>query len=67
MNENNPVVIPRNHVVEDVLASADQGDLAPLNNFLKIIKNPYGHNLKISNYYKTNIKSDEPYMTYCGT
>ncbi len=67
MNENNPVVIPRNNIVEDVLVSADEGDLTPLNEFLKIIENPYGQNLKISNYYKTNINSDEPYITFCGT
>ncbi len=67
MRENNPVVIPRNNIVEDILASADQGDLTPLKKFLKIIENPYGNNLKISDYYTTNIKSDESYMTFCGT
>ena len=67
MRENNPVVIPRNNIVEDILASADQGDLTPLKKFLKIIENPYGNNLKISDYYTTNIISDEPYMTFCGT
>ena len=67
MQENNPVVIPRNHIVENVLSSADEGDLKPLNKFLKILETPYDNNLKISNYYKTNIKSGEPYMTFCGT
>ena len=67
MQENNPVIIPRNHIVENVLSSADEGDLKPLNKFLKILENPYDNNLKISNYYKTDIKSNEPYMTFCGT
>ncbi len=67
MKENNPFVIPRNNIVEDVLLSADQGNLEPLNKFLKILENPYDKNLKISNYYKTDIKSDQPYMTFCGT
>ena len=67
MQENNPVIIPRNHIVENVLSSADEGDLKPLNKFLKILENPYDNNLKISNYYKTDIKSGEPYMTFCGT
>ena len=67
MQENNPVIIPRNHIVENVLSSADEGDLKPLNKFLKILENPYDNNLEISNYYKTYIKSGEPYMTFCGT
>ena len=67
MQENNPIVIPRNNIVENVLSSADEGNLKPFNNFLKILENPYDNNLKISNYYKTDIKSDEPYMTFCGT
>lgn len=67
MQENNPVVIPRNHIVENVLSSADEGDLIPLYKFLKILENPYDNNLKISNYYKTDIKSEEPYKTFCGT
>ena len=67
MNENNPFVIPRNNIVEDVLLSADQENLEPFKKFLKILENPYDNNLKISNYYKTDIKSGEPYMTFCGT
>ncbi len=67
MKENNPVVIPRNNIVEDVLESANQGDLTPLKKFLKILKNPYDKNVKISNYYKTDIKSGQPYITFCGT
>ena len=67
MKENNPFVIPRNNIVEDVLLSADQENLEPFKKFLKILENPYDNNLKISNYYKTDIKSGEPYMTFCGT
>ena len=67
MQENNPVIIPRNHIVENVLSSADEGDLNPLKKFLKILENPYNKNLEISNYYKTDIKSGETYMTFCGT
>jgi uncharacterized protein YdiU (UPF0061 family) len=67
MKENNPLVIPRNKIVEDVLESADQGDLSPLKKFLKVLENPYDDKIKIPSYYKTNIKSDQPYMTFCGT
>jgi len=67
MKENNPLVIPRNNIVEDVLESADHGDLSPLKKFLKVLEKPYDNNIKIPSYYKTKIKSDQPYMTFCGT
>ena len=67
MIENNPFIIPRNNVVEDVLASADQGDLMPLKNFLKVLERPYNKNINVSDYYKLDVKSDKPYMTFCGT
>ena len=67
MKENNPIIIPRNNVVEDVLEYANQGDMKPLNNFLQVLENPYGKNVEISNYYKNDVKSDQPYMTFCGT
>ena len=67
MKENNPLVIPRNNILEDVLKSADKGDLIPLKNFLKVLENPYDNHIKISNYYKKDLKSNEPYMTFCGT
>ena len=67
MKENNHLLIPRNNVVEDVLLSADQGNLEPLKKFLKVLENPYDKNRKNLNYYKTNIKSNEPYITFCGT
>ena len=67
MKENNPLVIPRNNIVENVLESADQGDLSPLKKFLKVLENPYDNNIKIPSYYITDIKSDQPYMTFCGT
>ena len=67
MKENNPIIIPRNNVVEDVLEYANQGDIKPLNNFLQVLENPYGKNVEISNYYKNGVKSDQSYMTFCGT
>ena len=38
MKTSNPLVIPRNHKVEEVLKSANEDNLEPLNKFLEILK-----------------------------
>ena len=41
MRANNPVVIPRNHIVEQALDAATNGDLHPLKNLLAALQEPY--------------------------
>ena len=38
MKKNNPIVIPRNHKVEEALADAYKGNLEKLKKFLKSLK-----------------------------
>ena len=38
MKRNNPVVIPRNHKIEEVLNAAQEHDLKPFLRFLEILK-----------------------------
>ena len=68
MSENNPLVIPRNHKVEESLEEAsNKNNLIPLKELMKYLKNPYENQTGISNYQdvpKSNIKK---YKTFCGT
>ena len=48
MKSVNPLVIPRNHVVEEVLKSANNNDLDPMINLLKILTYPYKNQKNIS-------------------
>ena len=41
MKNNNPLIIPRNHKVEEALEAAEKNDLKPINQLIEIIKNPY--------------------------
>ena len=66
MKSNNPVVIPRNHKVEEALEAAEQNDLEPINKILEILKNPYDNQDEI-NDYRSPSKSNEKYQTFCGT
>ena len=66
MRSVNPIVIPRNHIVEDALKKANQGNFEPINNFLKILSSPYTNQKHISEYQIPS-QFDENYQTFCGT
>ena len=67
MELNNPVIIPRNHNVENVLKSAENNDLTPFNDLLQALKNPYTNQKVLNKYQSPPPKSDEIYQTFCGT
>ena len=67
MRCNNPTIIPRNHIVENVLKSAENNDLRPFNDFLEILKNPYSNQNVLNKYQSAPLKKDEKYQTFCGT
>ena len=65
MSRYNPKVIPRNYIVEEVLNSADEGNLKLLNDLLKVIEDPYKENNN-NNYYQKSFNSPN-FKTFCGT
>ena len=67
MKKNNPLVIPRNHKVEETLTDADKGNLETMNKFLKVLSNPYSVQENIIEFQKPAPISDEKYQTFCGT
>ena len=66
MRFTNPLVIPRNHKVEETLDAANKNDLIPLHNLLKVLKKPY-ERPKIKEYQITPPTSGKMYKTFCGT
>ena len=67
MRKNNPIVIPRNHKVEEALAEADKGILDKMKKLLTILKNPYDNQNNIEEYQLPAPSSNEKYQTFCGT
>ena len=64
MRAANPAVIPRNHRVEEALAAAGQGDLAPFEALLAAVRQPW----RAQEAYLLPAPSGfGPYVTYCGT
>ena len=66
MRSVNPLVIPRNHIVEEALNQANRGNMKPFNDLLEIIEKPYVERDNMSNY-QIPLKSKEKYQTFCGT
>jgi uncharacterized protein YdiU (UPF0061 family) len=67
MRSANPLVIPRNHKVEEALVAANNDDLNPIKNLLKVLKKPYENQKGISEYQPHAPASDKKYQTFCGT
>ena len=66
MRSVNPLVIPRNHKVEEVLDLANQNDFQPLTKLIEILSKPYLQNQKIIEYQLPS-NQKEKYQTFCGT
>ena len=67
MRSANPLVIPRNHKVEEALEAANNDDLNPMKNLLKVLEKPYENQKGISKYQSLAPPSDKKYQTFCGT
>jgi len=66
MKEQNPLIIPRNHLVELALENSINGNFNQLNDLLDLVSNPYNYT---SDYSFQNIPEgfDDLYKTFCGT
>ena len=67
MKRHNPVVIPRNHLVEETLAAAEIGDLKALHQLLQVLSNPYDYTSEHEAYAAVPKATSHRYQTFCGT
>ena len=67
MDRVNPVYIPRNHLVEQALAAATEGDLNPLERLLDAGAAPYDERPGLERYADPAPKDFGAYRTFCGT
>jgi len=66
MRSCNPMVIPRNHLVEEALLEAEDGNTDPFYTLLERLKSPYKGHAK-SELQTVPVGFDIRYKTYCGT
>ena len=67
MRSTNPLVIPRNHKVDEVLDSVSKNNLSVLHDFLRILEKPYENQTKINEYQSPAAPNKNRYQTFCGT
>ena len=68
MDRVNPVYIPRNHLVEEALAAATAGDLAPFERLVEVVIAPFEERPGLERY-AAGAPEDfgATYRTFCGT
>lgn len=67
MRRSNPLVIPRNHRVEEALQAAGAGDMAPFEKLLDAVTHPFDDTPSRIPYRHGPAPGCGPYRTYCGT
>jgi len=67
MDRTNPIYIPRNHLVEEALTAAMDGELAPLEQLLAAVTQPYAERPGLERYATPAPEDFGKYQTFCGT
>lgn len=68
MRSQNPLVIPRNHHVEAVIASCvETGSAEAAEQFLSVLRSPYEATELTARYQDIPADGDRYYQTFCGT
>jgi uncharacterized protein YdiU (UPF0061 family) len=68
MRRASPAVIPRNHLVEEALAAATEGDMAPFDALLAALRDPW-QEAALSSRYAAPAPTEVTarFRTFCGT
>jgi uncharacterized protein YdiU (UPF0061 family) len=67
MDRVNPVYIPRNHLVEEALAAATDGELDPVTRLLDVVTGPFDERPGLERYAAAAPQDFGAYRTFCGT
>ena len=67
MRAANPIFIPRNHRLEEVIAAANLADYVPLEKLLSVLARPFEEQPENSAYEKPPAPEEVVHATFCGT
>ena len=62
----NPNIIPRNHIIENILNECKDGNYKKLNLFISLLSNPYNSDIP-EEFIKEPTNEEKVYETFCGT
>jgi serine/tyrosine/threonine adenylyltransferase len=63
----NPVFIPRNHKIEQVIEAGLGGDFSPFHQMNKVLERPYEEQEELSGYKLAPRPEQVVHATFCGT
>ncbi len=67
MRTANPVIIPRNHRVEEAIRHAYEGDYAPFHRLADALAHPFEESAKTAEYERPPEPHEVVHHTFCGT
>ena len=68
LDRRNPIYVARNHIVEEALAAATAGDLAPFEELLAVVTDPFTERPELERYAAPAPPDfTTGYQTFCGT
>lgn len=67
MSAVNPALIPRNHRIEAMIASAVEGDMGPFHRLMKACSAPFSEDAHFADLMRPPAPSEVVGATYCGT
>jgi uncharacterized protein YdiU (UPF0061 family) len=67
MDAVNPLYVARNHLVEEALDAAYEGDLGPTEQLLEVLAHPFEERPGLERYAEPAPPDFGPYRTFCGT
>ena len=68
MDQSNPIYIPRNHLVDEALEAATEGDTGPFHALLDVVTSPFVERADRQRFAEPAPESfDSTFQTFCGT
>ncbi len=67
MRRANPVFIPRNHRLEELIVAAKEKDFAPFHRLHAVLRRPYEEQPEAEEYERPPLPYEEVRATFCGT
>ena len=67
MRRNNPVIVPYNHLVEEALSAAEEGDMQPFYELLSALERPFEFSSLNEVFLNSTVDPNPNYQTFCGT
>ena len=67
MRKYNPVIVPYNHLVEEALSAAEEGDMQPFYKLLSALEKPFEFSSSNEVFLNSTSDPNPHYQTFCGT